>query len=124
MSRDAATLYAVLAFGITEVIEAAGIDGVARPVASLVLSNVPGARHDLYLNGARLVGLYPISALGGGIGLNVTLVSHANAMFFGFVGNSGALPDLHRLAEHTHDAFAALKRAAARRARATRRDLA
>lgn len=124
MSRDAATLYAVLAFGITEVIEAAGIEGVARPVASFVLSNVPGARHDLYLNGARLVGLYPISALGGGIGLNVTLVSHANAMFFGFVGNSGALPDLHRLAEHTHDAFAALKRAAARRARATRRDMA
>jgi WS/DGAT/MGAT family acyltransferase len=117
MSRDAAMLYALLAFGVTEAIELAGIESVAPPIASLVLSNIPGARHDLYLAGARLAGAYPLSALGGGIGLNVTLASHAGTMYFGFVGNAAALPDLAVLAAHTRDAFAALERAAARRAK-------
>ena len=124
MSRDAAMLYAVLVFALSRAVEVTGIDLVTPPVANFVLSNVPGARHDLYLNGARLVGVYPISVLGGGIGLNVTLVSHVDTMYFGFVANGASLPDLDRLASRTHEAFAALKRAAARHAKATTRKLA
>ena len=116
MSKDAATLYAIVAFGLGEVADALRAGSATRPLANFVLSNVPGSPHELDLRGARLAGIYPISALGAGIGLNITLVSHADTMNVGFVGNAAALPDFDRMAEHTRRAFAALKKSAARQA--------
>jgi WS/DGAT/MGAT family acyltransferase len=87
MSKDAATLYAIAALGLAELIDATRLKRVARPLANFVLSNVPGATETMYLAGARLVGNFPISALGMGVGLNVTLASYADTMDFGFVGN-------------------------------------
>lgn len=116
LSNDAAMLYAIAAFGLAEV--AARFGKLAPPLANFVLSNVPGARSERYLAGARVLGMYPLSALGAGIGLNVTLLSYADSIDFGFVANGAAMPDLERLAEHADAAFAALERAAASRARA------
>lgn len=115
MKKDAAILYSLAAFGLSDLAGLTGADAVTRPVANLILSNVPGPRTDLYLGGARLQAIYPISGMGAGVGLNVTLISYAGSMNFGFVGNGVALPGLDRLARHTQEAFAALRRAAARR---------
>jgi WS/DGAT/MGAT family acyltransferase len=114
MSKDAAVLYSLTAFGLSDIAVRTGAAAVTPPPANFILSNVPGPRNDLYLGGAKLTGLYPISGLGAGIGLNCTLISYAGSMEFGFVGNGSALPGIDRLARHTHDAFAALRRAAAR----------
>jgi diacylglycerol O-acyltransferase / wax synthase len=116
MNKDAAMLYAMGAFGLADLAVRTGATSVTGPVASLFLSNVPGPRTDRYLNGARMKAIYPISALGIGVGLNVTLISYAGSMDFGFVANGVKLPGLERLATHTQEAFAALRRAAARRA--------
>jgi len=118
MNKDAAMLYAMGAFGLADLAVRTGATSVTGPVASLFLSNVPGPRTDRYLNGARMKAIYPISALGIGVGLNVTLISYAGSMDFGFVGNGVKLPGLERLADYTQEAFAALRRAAARRATA------
>jgi len=115
MGKDAAILYAVLAFVLGELADTAHADSIARPLANFVLSNVPGPRTDLYLGGARLREVYPISAMGAGMGLNVTLVSYSTAVNFGFVANGAAMPDLANLARHTAAAFDSLRRAAARR---------
>jgi diacylglycerol O-acyltransferase len=112
MSKDAAMLYAIAALGLAELIDATRLKRVARPLANLVLSNVPGAADTRYLAGAPLVGSFPISALGMGVGLNVTLTSYANTMDFGFVGNGKAMKDLDALARHTRDAYDELKAAA------------
>lgn len=115
MSKDTAMLYAIAAFGLAEA--EAGLAQRApaptRPLASFVLSNVPGSATPLYLGGARMTGMYPISAIAAGMGLNATLASYAGAMDFGFVGNGVALPRLAELARHTRDAFDELKAAAA-----------
>ena len=58
----------------------------AHPACNLVISNVPGAKEIRYLNGARLLGIYPVSALAASIGLNVTFASYHDSMDFGFVG--------------------------------------
>ena len=83
-------------------------------MANFVLSNVPGSPHPLYLNGARLTGSYPISALAASMGLNVTLTSYAGSMDFGLVANGMSMPHLPELARHTREAFDDLRAAAKR----------
>jgi hypothetical protein len=112
MSKDAAMLYAIAALGLAELFYATRLKHVTRPLANFVLSNVPGATETMYLDGARLLGSFPISALGMGVGLNVTLTSYADSMDFGFVANGRALKNLPQLAQHTREAYADLKGAA------------
>lgn len=112
MSKDAAIVYAASALGLAAVVERAHAGGVTGHVANLVLSNVPGAPDERYLGMARLRAVFPVSVLGAGIGLNVTLASHFDTMGLGFVGNRAALPDLDALARHTRKAFDELTAAA------------
>lgn len=115
MSKDTALLYAITAFGLgeAEALLAQRRPSAGRPVANFVLSNVPGSAKPLYLNGARMSGMYPVSSIAAGMGMNITLASYAGSMDFGFVGNGLALPQLSELARHTREAFDELKSAAA-----------
>jgi WS/DGAT/MGAT family acyltransferase len=112
LGRDAAVLYAASVLGAATVTELAHAGRVTGHVANLVLSNVPGARDERYLGGARLRAVFPVSVLGAGMGLNVTVASHFDTMGFGFVGNRLALPDMETLASHTRRAFDELAAAA------------
>lgn len=112
MSADAAMTYAVAIIAIAGVGATTHLDRVGRPACNLVISNVPGAKEIRYLNGAELVGIFPVSALAAAIGLNVTLSSYRDHMDFGFVTNAAALDDVHGLARHVEQAYADLKAAA------------
>ena len=112
MSPDAAMTYAVAIIALAGAGATTHLDRFARPACNLVISNVPGAKEIRYLNGAELVGIFPVSALAAAIGLNVTLSSYRDHMDFGFVTNAVALDDAHALAEHTRRAYAELKAAA------------
>jgi diacylglycerol O-acyltransferase len=120
MSKDAAMMYAIAAFGLSEISELTRLDTVVRPLANFVLSNVPGSRTERYLGRAKVLGMYPVSALGAGIGLNVTLLSYGNSMDFGFVANGASMPDLDTVANYTRAAFVELCKAAVKRERAAR----
>jgi hypothetical protein len=85
---------------------------VAQPACNLVIPNVAGAAEVKYLNGARLPGIYPVSALAASIGLNATFASYHDSMDFGFIANAAALGDLPRLARCTRRAHTELKEAA------------
>ena len=112
MSKDAAITYAVAALGLAELTCATHVDRVAPPLCNVVISNVPGGRQPLYLNGAELIGLFPVSAIAMSIGLNATLTSHHDRMDFGFVGNGATMYDLPALARHVMAAYEELKVAA------------
>jgi len=112
MSKDAAMAYAVGIVGLAGLAASTHLDRVGHPAANLVISNVPGAKEPRYLNGARLVGIYPISALAASIGLNATLTSYHDRMDFGFIANAVPLYDLPQLARHTLAAYEELKAAA------------
>ena len=112
MSKDGALAHAAAVLGLGAAAEFARVGRLTGHVANFVLSNIAGAREPRYLGGARLRAIYPVSALGAGIGLNVTLASHDDCMGLGFVGNRASLPDLVELARQTRAAFAELRAAA------------
>jgi diacylglycerol O-acyltransferase len=69
----------------------------------------------MYLNGAPLVGTFPVSAVAASVGFNATLTSYHDRMDFGFVGNGASMYDLPSLALHVGEAYEELKAAAAKR---------
>jgi len=112
MSKDAAMAYAVAVLGLAELRAAPGIAQLTRPLANLVISNVPGGKETMYSNGARLAGTFPVSAVAASIGLNATLTSDSGRIDFGFVGNGATMYQLPDLARHVADAYQELKSAA------------
>ena len=89
--------------------------GVTAPLPftfNLCVSNVPGPRETLYLNGSRLEAAYPVSIPIHGMALNITLHGYADMLNFGFVGCRDALPHLQRLAVYTGEALDELEKLA------------
>ncbi len=105
MTKDAAMVYAVATLGVAELRSAPLVDRVTPPLANVVISNVPGARERMYLNGAPLVGTFPVSAIAASVGLNATLTSYHDRMDFGFVGCGTTMYDLPMLAGHVRAAY-------------------
>lgn len=111
MSKETALGYAAGLMGIAGLTAVTYADRVTPPSANLVISNIPGWERPLYLNGAPLVGAYPVSAIAVGVGLNATVISSNDRMDFGFVGNGASLHNLPSLARHVESAWRELARA-------------
>jgi diacylglycerol O-acyltransferase / wax synthase len=75
------------------------------PMYNVIISNVPGPRSKLYFLGAEMEAYYPISALAHGQALNVTVLSYAGGLYFGFTGCGERVPHLQRLAVYTGEAL-------------------
>jgi len=111
LPKDVAYAYAVLTFAAGETLALVPRGSVDFFLPSNVLiSNVRGPSDPLYLNGARLEALCPVSTLISGMGLNITFMSYAGQVVIGFTANASALPEAGRLALYTREAFAALER--------------
>lgn len=82
-----------------------------RPSMNVVISNVPGPGHALYLDGARMEAIYPVSIPIQGLGLNITCVSYDGQLTVGFTGSRDSLPHLQRIAVYAGEALAELERA-------------
>jgi WS/DGAT/MGAT family acyltransferase len=82
-----------------------GLGGRAPVPFSLGISNVPGPTEPLYMNGSRLDSLFPLSLLTQGNALNITCVSYAGTLNFGFTGARETMPHLQRLAIYMGEAL-------------------
>jgi diacylglycerol O-acyltransferase len=78
---------------------------------NLVISNVPGPRHPLYLDTAQMLHYYPVSTIVEGQGLNITVLSYCDTMDFGLVACRELVPDLEDLADLVVDEVAVLAKA-------------
>ena len=72
---------------------------------NLGISNVPGPSEPLYFNGSRMESLFPLSLLLQGNALNITCISYAGTLNFGFTGARDTLPHLQHLAVFMGEAF-------------------
>jgi hypothetical protein len=80
-------------------------------VHNLVISNVPGPRFPLYFAGAKLVGMYPLGPIFDGAGLNITVVSYMDQLYFGLIG-CRELIDPWDIVAQIPEAFMELRKAA------------
>lgn len=76
-----------------------------RPPMNVTISNVPGPEEQLYLGGAQLEALYPVSIAFQGQGLNITCISFAGQLNIGFTGSRDSLPHLQKIAVYTSEAL-------------------
>lgn len=84
------------------------------PVANVAISNVPGPNTPLYMTGAMLRSMYPVSIPTHGVGCNITVQSYNGNLDFGITACRRAMPDARKLANYLKDALAELKDAVAK----------
>ncbi len=70
---------------------------------NLFVSNVPGPNIPLYYAGAELLAYYPMSAIADGQGLNITVISYRDQMFFGLVACRELVPDLEVMTDYINE---------------------
>lgn len=92
-------------------------DGAEVPF-NLVISNVPGPRQPLYFAGARMLTHYPMSIPVHGMGVNITVQSYCDTLFFGITACADLLPDGHALRDGMLEEFCVLLSGIAPRAAA------
>jgi WS/DGAT/MGAT family acyltransferase len=88
---------------------------------NLVVSTVRATPIPLYVAGARLETMYPMSLLAPGQGLNATAVSYLGKVDFGFTVDPDLVPDPWRIADEIPPALAELGRATGRKVARRRR---
>ncbi len=79
---------------------------------NVVISNVPGPQFPLYTSGARMEGIYPISAITDGVGLNMTLMSYNGGLDFGLVADREMVPDIWSMIDALEEELETLKKLA------------
>jgi len=82
-----------------------GIGSRVPPIYNVIISNVPGPRGKLYFLGSEMEAYYPISALAHGQALNITVMSYAGGLYFGFTACPDRVPSVQRLAVYTGEAL-------------------
>ncbi len=75
-----------------------GSQSSSGPVNSIV-TNVPGPQIPLYMQGAKLLSIYPQVPLLQGMGLGFALMSYDGKICWGFNANPDVVPDLPEFVE-------------------------
>jgi diacylglycerol O-acyltransferase len=83
--------------GLATLYGRSGIASAMPPIANVVISNIAGPQVPLYAAGARMATYWPVSIAEHGVALNITVMSYAGAMGFGFTTARSAVPDAREL---------------------------
>ncbi len=86
--------------------------GARQRMVNLVITNVPGPQHALFLDGRELLEILPMVPVGHNLAMTVAIVSYNGTMSFGVVGDRDALPDLDVIVEDLRAAAEELAAAA------------
>ncbi len=104
-----------MAHGITSIspMGAAMVTGSAKkhPLFNVVISNVPGPKQALFMDGARLDEVYPVSIPSQYLALNITISGYGDNLGFGFIACRRSVPALQRMLAYTDDAINELEHA-------------
>jgi WS/DGAT/MGAT family acyltransferase len=88
-----------------------GFGGHGAPASNVVISNVPGPAEARYMDGSRLLQIYPISLLFNGQALNITAVSYDGQFNIGYTGCRDSVPSLQKIAVYSGEELERLESA-------------
>lgn len=80
-----------------------------RPIYNVVISNVPGPKQTLFLDGMRLDESYPISIPFDYLALNITITGYCGQLGFGYVACRRSVPALQRMLDYTEESLGELE---------------
>jgi WS/DGAT/MGAT family acyltransferase len=109
VAPEAIESYTIITGLAAQIAELLKLSDTLPPMGNTLVSNVPGPREHLYLKGATMEEMHPISTLPSSNLLNITLFSYAGELFFGLIATD-QLPNLHRLGGYVQEAFAELEK--------------
>ena len=95
--------------------------GRTRPPYNILLSNGAGPTGSLFMRGAEVEAVYPLTIITHGMALNISTGSFAGWLNVGFTGCRDTLPSLQRLAVYMGEALGELESAARSNRRLTTR---
>jgi len=79
-----------------------------RPPFNVTVSSVRVPNVSLFCAGSRVVETFPVGPMAEGVGLNVTVFSYLDRVYFGLLACRRLLPELDELAVHVDDALGEL----------------
>lgn len=79
--------------------------GRSPTLCNVVISNFPGPSFPLYMAGAKMIAAYPIGPLAVGTGLNITVQSYLDTLWFGILSCPDALPAPDEMAQRMNTAL-------------------
>ncbi|WP_374661277.1 wax ester/triacylglycerol synthase family O-acyltransferase [Inhella sp.] len=110
VTPEAIETYTILTGVLGQLADMMKLSELVTPMGNCTVSNVPGPEERLYLKGAPLMEMHPVSTLPPTHLLNITLFSYAGQLYVGLVATD-TLPNLGRLAELVEDEFRVLEAA-------------
>lgn len=81
------------------------------PPFNVIISNVPGPRESLYLDGAHLDEIYPVSIPTHFLALNITISGYRDHLGFGYTACRRSVPALQRMLDYTDQSIRELEAA-------------
>lgn len=106
---EAIESYTIITGLIAQIAEMLKLSNALPPMGNTLVSNVPGPKEHLYVRGARMEEMHPISTLPPSNLLNITLFSYAGDLYFGLIATD-ELPQLQRLGQYVLEAMTDLEK--------------
>lgn len=78
----------------------------------MICTNVPGPREAIYAVGHKVLHHYPLLPVGPGLGLAMGVLSYNEQIYFGYIADTNAAPDVDRFGQFIQEAFDELRDAA------------
>ena len=112
VSTTAAEDYYALMMTPSTLLTITGNTDRVKPTSNAILSNVPGSTQKLYLEGAEVEAIYPLSIISDGMGLNFTVISHFNKLCIAVASCPTRQPGTEQLGKLLKQSYRALQAAA------------
>jgi len=103
--------YTILIQTFALLFEVLRISSLVKPIANILISNVPGPKEQRYFGDAKLLSVYPISTIVPGGGVNITLLTYNKTANVGIVCCDTNIKSLENMAHYFNDAFELLEKA-------------
>lgn len=91
----------------------ADLAGLHRPTINLILSNIAGPPFPVYMAGCQMESAFPMGPVIEGAGLNITVLSYRDSVFFGLIAATSLIPDIDVMRDALRASFDELVEATA-----------